>query len=101
MGLSKSYIIATIVCLNELQETVPFPCIHDHAPYLAHPLKLDNLQPVCKVPPESTLHHIYCNRKLVRRVRFEVPDQAVRIGLWTYLMFNREQILCSIIALLL
>ena len=42
-----------------MQEFVPFYCIHDHAPYLAVPLKLDNLRPKCKDVSEKALRGSY------------------------------------------
>ena len=31
-------------------------CIHDPAPYLSHPLKLDNLHRICKHVSGNVLH---------------------------------------------
>ena len=38
-----------------MQENTVFPCIRDLAPYLSHPLKLDNLPPICKDVSEEVL----------------------------------------------
>ena len=40
-----------------MQENTHFPCIHDLAPYLNTPLKMDNLPPRCKDASEEELRH--------------------------------------------